>query len=147
MKIERRIQNMVERFGQVSGWENKYKLVIELGKELPDLDQELKIDKFKVKGCTSQVWLIPSFENGKVKFLADSDSVLVKGIIALLLNIYSDSSPDEIISTKADFLKEIGLMENLTMNRSNGLTSMIKQIQLYAFAYQALAKSEATGKQ
>lgn len=140
MRIEDRIHSLIEQFSQLRDWESKYKLVIELGKALPPLDDQFKNDKFKVKGCTSQVWLIPSFENNLVQFKADSDSVLVKGIIALLVNVYSNSTPQEILSHKADFLKEIGLMENLTMNRSNGLTSMIKQIQMYAFAYQSLEK-------
>ena len=140
IKISDRIKGLVEQFSRLPDWEARYKLVIELGKGLEPLAEELKTDKYKVKGCTSQVWLVPSFENNLVKFSADSDSVLVKGIIALLVNVYSDSSPQEILENKADFLKEIGLMENLTMNRSNGLTSMIKQIQMYAFAYQSLVK-------
>lgn len=140
MTISDRIKGLIERFSQLSDWEAKYKLVIELGKALAPLADEFKIDKYKVKGCTSQVWLVPSFENNQVEFRADSDSVLVKGIIALLVNVYSGATPQEILENKPDFLKEIGLMENLTMNRSNGLTSMIKQIQMYAFAYQSLVK-------
>lgn len=138
--INERIHQLTEQFSHLRDWEAKYKLVIELGKALPPLTEELKVDKYKVKGCTSQVWLIPSFENNLVRFQADSDSVLVKGIIALLVKVYSEASPTDILSHKPDFLKEIGLMENLTMNRSNGLTSMIKQIQMYAFAFQSLEK-------
>lgn len=138
--VENRIKELTDQFTSLKDWEGKYKLVIELGKGLAPLDDQFKVDKYKVKGCTSQVWLLPKFENGLVHFQADSDSVLVKGIIALLLKVYSEASPDDILNHKPDFLKDIGLMENLTMNRSNGLTSMMKQIQMYAFAFKSLGK-------
>jgi cysteine desulfuration protein SufE len=139
MNIQDKIQKITERFGRISDWEGKYREIISLGKALPELKEDLKLDKFKVKGCQSQVWLIPEFKDGKVFFAADSDSVLVKGIIALLVEVYSGENPSEILATKPDFLTSIGLMENLTMNRSNGLASMIKQIQMYAIAFKSLA--------
>ncbi|MFZ4713662.1 MAG: SufE family protein [Bacteriovoracaceae bacterium] len=138
MNIHEKVQIIVERFSRISDWESKYKEMITLGKALPAFDETVRLDKFKVKGCQSQVWLVPTFKEGKIFFQADSDSVLVKGIIALLLEVYSGESPSDILITKADFLTSIGLMENLTMNRSNGLTSMIKQIQMYAMVFKTM---------
>lgn len=138
--IESKIQNLVDRFSQINDWESKYKEIISLGKDLVALTPEERLDKFKVKGCQSQVWLVPEFKEGKLFFKADSDSVLVKGIISLLVHIYSGEDCATIIATKPDFLKTIGLFENLTMNRSNGLMSMIKQMQLYAVAFNSLKK-------
>ena len=139
MNIQEKIQKITERFSRITDWESKYKEIISLGKALPELKEELKLDKFKVKGCQSQVWLIPEFKEGKIFFVADSDSVLVKGIIGLLVEVYSGESPSDILATKPEFLTTIGLMENLTMNRSNGLASMIKQIQMYAIAFKSMA--------
>lgn len=140
MMINEKIKKIIERFDRFSDWEAKYKEMIALGKSLSPISDEMRQDKFKVKGCQSQVWLIPEFKEGKILFYADSDSVLVKGIIALLVEVYSGETPDNILSTKPDFLTTIGIMENLTMNRSNGLMSMIKQIQMYAVAYKAMQK-------
>lgn len=140
MSIIDRIKTITERFNNIKTWEDKYKELITLGKEYQSLEELEKDDKFKVKGCTSQVWLLPRFDQGKIFFKADSDSTLVKGIVSLLVYVYSDSTPDEIISNKPEFLKEIGIMENLTMNRSNGLASMMKQIQMYALVYKTQIK-------
>ncbi len=140
MLINEKIQKIIERFNKFSDWESKYKEMISIGKSLPAISEEMRQDKFKVKGCQSQVWLIPEFKEGKITFYADSDSVLVKGIIALLVEVYSGETPDNILGTKPDFLTTIGIMENLTMNRSNGLMSMIKQIQMYAVAFKAMQK-------
>lgn len=135
-KIEERVQDIASDFARFKDWEGRYKHLVELGKELPEISEDKKSETFKVRGCQSQVWLIPSLENKRVYFEADSDASIVKGIVALLVSIYSDNTPQEILSLKLDFLDQIGLKQHLSMNRANGLASMIKQIQMYAYAYQ-----------
>lgn len=137
--IQERVSRVINDFNQLPDWEERYKKLIEWGKNLPPLSEEFKTDKYLIKGCQSQVWLYPDFIQGQVIFRADSDAILVKGIVALLLYVYSTSSPAEILETKPDFLTAIGLTEHLSMNRTNGLKAMIKQIQLYALAYGALS--------
>lgn len=138
MKTSEEIINEIEAdFARFKDWEGRYKHLVELGRDLPDLAEEKKVDMFKVKGCQSQVWLIPSLSDNKIVFEADSDGSIVRGIVALLLKIYSHRTPDEILQTKLDFLDKIGLKQHLSMNRANGLASMIKQIQMYALAYKA----------
>lgn len=129
-----------ERFLKFTDWEDRYKELIHLGRELPAYPEDKREDKFKVKGCQSQVWLFPEFKDGRVYFHADSDAVLVKGIVALLVSVYSDATPDEIILTKPDFLKEVGITEHLSMNRSNGLAAMMKQMQMYALVLKSTQK-------
>ena len=137
--IENRAKVLVERFSQYTDWEDRYRELIKIGKSLSPLEEQYQIEKYLIKGCQSQVWLVPSYKDGRVFFSADSDAILVKGIIGLLVEAYSTSTPDEILSYKADFLKEIGITEHLSMNRTNGLASMLKQIQMYAFAYKTLS--------
>lgn len=134
------ITQIKEDFSKLNSWEDKYKEIIKYGKSLEPMEDEFKEEKFRVKGCQSQVWLHPKFEGGVVLFVADSDSMLVKGIVALLLKVYNSKTPDEILSTKAEFLKEIGITDHLSMNRTNGLAAMMKQIQLYALAYKSLGE-------
>lgn len=134
------ITQIKEDFSKLNSWEDKYKEIIKYGKSLEPMEDEFKEEKFRVKGCQSQVWLHPKFEGGVVLFAADSDSMLVKGIVALLLKVYNSKTPDEILSTKAEFLKEIGITDHLSMNRTNGLAAMMKQIQLYALAYKSLGE-------
>ncbi len=134
MALENRCTELVKKFKNFEGWEDKYKYIISLGKELEPMDEVLKTDANKVKGCQSQVWLFPSVIDGKIFFQADSDASIVKGIISLLLKVYSDATPDEILKTKPGFLGTIGLSEHLSMGRANGLNSMMKQISMYAFA-------------
>ncbi len=138
MEIAAKIDHLVQKYKDMNSWEDRYKSIIQDGKKMDSLDQEYLLDKYKVNGCQSQVWLIPSLKSGKVYFKADSDAMLVKGIIQLLVSVYSGSTPQEIMETKADFLKEIGITEHLSMNRSNGLASMVKQIQMYAIAFKSL---------
>jgi cysteine desulfuration protein SufE len=133
--IESRVKTIVEKFSAFENWEDRYKNVISMGKELADFPEEHRLEENKVKGCQSQVWIVPELKDGKIIFYADSDASIVKGIIALLLNVYSDATPDEILSTKPDFLEEIGLRQHLSMSRANGLSSMLKQISMYALAY------------
>lgn len=138
MHIDERINSIVERFQSFEQWEDRYRDIIKLGKGLNGLNEEDKQEKYRIKGCQSQVWLKASLNEGKVFLNADSDAVLVKGIVALLINVYSDSTPEEILSHRPDFLNEIGITEHLSMNRTNGLASMVKQIQMYALAFKAL---------
>ena len=137
MNLDERIRPLVSHFQGLGNWEERYRYFISLGKELPPLSNEQKIEANKVKGCTSQVWLVPSLQEGKVVFLVDSDADIVRGLAAFLIKIYSDATPEEILATKAWFVREMELGQYLSMNRVNGLGSMIKKISLYALAYQA----------
>ena len=139
MSITERVQSVIDRFNKYDDWEDKYKELIKFGKNLDELEEKFWIDKFKIKGCQSQVWLRPAYQNGCVIFQAASDAVLVKGIIALITEVYSDSTPDEILTLKADFLKQIGITDHLSMNRTNGLASMLKQVHMYAMVFKSLS--------
>ena len=138
MQIADKIDQLKSRYMQYPSWEDRYRQLIKSGKNLPSMNKEEKLEKFRIKGCQSQVWLKPVYKNGVINFLADSDAVLVKGIISLLLEVYSGESPEVILQNSPDFLKEIGITEHLTMNRTNGLASMVKQVQIYAAAFSAL---------
>ncbi len=138
-----RVNQIKQRLGQYSDWEDRYKELIQLGKSLQNYPEDKRDEKYKVKGCQSQVWLYPELKDGRVYFFGDSDAVLVKGIVGLLLSVYSDATPDEILSTKPEFLKEVGITEHLSMNRSNGLAAMMKQIQMYALVFKSLNQQKA----
>lgn len=133
--IESRINDLVDRFSKFKDWEDRYSSIIELGKSLPEMNEAYKTESNKVKGCQSQVWLFAELSGDKVIFHADSDATIVKGLVALLVHVYSGATPDEILKTKPTFLETIGLREHLSMSRANGLNSMVKQISLYAMAY------------
>ena len=138
-----KVNQIKQRLGQYSDWEDRYKELIQLGKSLQNYPEDKRDEKYKVKGCQSQVWLYPELKDGRVYFFGDSDAVLVKGIVGLLLSVYSDATPDEILATKPEFLKEVGITEHLSMNRSNGLAAMMKQIQMYALVYKSLNQQKA----
>ena len=140
MEIQDRVAQVKERFLKYNDWEDRYKELIHLGKELSAYPEDKRDDKYKVKGCQSQVWLFPEFKDGRVYFHADSDAMLVKGIVGLLVNVYSNATPDEILSTKPEFLREVGITEHLSMNRSNGLAAMMKQMQMYALVFKTMSK-------
>lgn len=135
MSLQDRQKQIVAEFSGLNDWEDRYKKLIELGKALPELPDSKKIEDFKVKGCQSQVWIHARLENGRVIFEADSDAILVRGLVALLLRVYSDATPKEIMETPPDFVKEIGLESKLSPSRANGLFSMIKQMKFYAMAF------------
>jgi len=139
--IQERVTRVKERFLQFKDWEDRYKELILIGRELSSYPEDKREDKFKVKGCQSQVWLYPEFKEGRVYFHADSDALLVKGIVGLLVSVYSDATPDEILATKPEFLKEVGITEHLSMNRSNGLAAMMKQMQMYAVVLKSINKA------
>ena len=128
--IKERIATIVDEFAGLGDWENRYRHIIKLGKELPEIEEQHRVDANKVKGCQSQVWLFAELKDKKIVFQADSDASIVKGIIALLLRVYSNSTPDDILMTKPIFLDDIGLKQHLSMSRANGLNSMVKQISI-----------------
>lgn len=136
--IQERITQVKGRFQVFEDWEERYKELIQMGKELAAYPEEQRQEKFKIKGCQSQVWLYPSFTEGRLRLSADSDALLVKGIIAVLVAVYDGATPDEVLADKGDFLREIGITEHLSMNRSNGLASMLKQIHMYAAVFKSL---------
>lgn len=136
-----RTTQIKDRFLKYGDWEDRYKELIQLGRSLAPFPEDKREEKYKVKGCQSQVWLFPEFKDGRVYFHADSDALLVKGIVALLTSVYSDATPDEILTTKPEFLKEVGITEHLSMNRSSGLASMMKQIQMYALVFKSMQKA------
>lgn len=133
---------IIDEFSLFGDWMDKYEYIIELGKDLPLIDEEFKQDDYLVRGCQSKVWLHASLEDGKVIFKADSDAVITKGIIGLLIRVLSGHSPQEILDADLYFLDKIGLKEHLSPTRANGLVSMLKQIKLYALAFQ----KQLTGK-
>lgn len=136
MTIEEKQQELIETFALLLDWEQKYEYIINLGKELPDMPKDKKNENNLIKGCQSQVWLDAEFSDGKIFFWADSDGILPKGIISLLVNIYNGHTAQEILNTNFDFISKIGLQEFLSPSRANGLSSMIKQIKFYAVAFQ-----------
>jgi cysteine desulfuration protein SufE len=127
--------DIIQEFDRYSDWTDKYKYLIALGKDLPSMEEAHKTDDNIVKGCQSRVWLHADLEDQKIDFTADSDAAIVRGLIALLLRFYSGRTPDEILMTQPDFFKKIGMDQHLSMTRSNGLASMIKQMKIYAMAY------------
>ncbi len=136
MTIQEKAKLVIDEFSIFDDWMDKYSYLIELGKELPLIDEKYKNETHLISGCQSRVWLHAEEKNGIVKFTADSDAVITKGIISLLISVLSGSSPSEIITANFDFLDEIGLKSHLSPTRANGLVSMIKQMQLYARALQ-----------
>jgi cysteine desulfuration protein SufE len=126
---------IVREFNLFPDWTDKYEHIISIGKKLSPIDPIHKVDSNKVHGCQSQVWLHAQYIDGKVHYQADSDALIVKGIIALLLRLYNDRSPDEIIETNPDFISKIGLDKHISQNRANGLLAMLKQIKLYAVVF------------
>ncbi len=139
-----KVDEIIKEFEQLGQWEERYRHLIQLGKALPELPEEAKTEANKVKGCQSQVWLVTELEtrNGEpvIVYRGDSDAAIVKGIVALLLRVYSGLSPQEVLDLDTAFIDRIGLRQHLSMSRANGLNSMLKQINLYAFAYQQKIK-------
>jgi cysteine desulfuration protein SufE len=137
-----RQDKIIAEFQSINGWEDRYKKIIEMGKALPELPENLKVEEAKVKGCQSQVWLHASLDaSQRIVFQGDSDALIVRGLVALLLQVYSGSRPEEILASPPQFLKAIGFEGNLSPSRANGLFAMIKQIQMFAMAFQYQIKS------
>ena len=135
MTIENLQENLIEDFSFFEDWTQKYEYMIELSKSMDEMDDDKKNDENLIKGCQSKVWLDAELKNGKLKFQADSEAIITKGIIAILLQVFDNKSPEEIIESDVSFIEKIGLKEHLSPNRANGLYSMIKQIKFYAIAY------------
>ncbi len=133
--IEQVEAEIVEEFSLFDSWDDKYEYIIDLGKKLAPLDERYKIDENKVRGCQSTVWLAAHFREGKIFFEADSDAIIVKGLISLLIRVLSGHTPEAILAAKLDFIREIGMTTHLAQTRSNGLLSMVKQMKHYALAY------------
>ena len=131
------IQNeIIEEFSMFDDWMQRYEYMIELGKSLPLTDKEHKTDENIIKGCQSKVWLHASLNEGKVHYTADSDAIITKGIISILIRAFNNQTPKDILEADTLFIDEIGLKEHLSPTRANGLVSMLKQIKMYAIAYQ-----------
>lgn len=137
MTINEIQDSIIDEFSMFEDWMDRYQQLIELGRELPAIDEKKKTDQYLIKGCQSKVWLDANLVDGKIHFTADSDAIITKGIVSLLIKVLSDRTPKEILDTDLYFIDKIGLKENLSPTRSNGLVAMIKQIKMYALAYQA----------
>ncbi len=136
MTIKEIQADIVDEFSMFDDWMQRYEYMIELGKSLPLIEEQYRIDDHLIKGCQSKVWVHAAMEDDKLKFTADSDAIITKGIIAILIRAFSDQHPQDIIDADTAFIDEIGLKEHLSPTRANGLVSMIKQLKLYAIAYQ-----------
>ena len=141
-RIEEVENEIIEEFGFFSDWQDKYEYIIELGRKLGGFPEDKRTDDNKVKGCQSSVWLTTEADNGTIIFKADSDSVIVKGLIALLIRVLSGKQPEEIMNAKLEFIDKIGLKQHLAGTRTNGLAAMIKQMKMYALAYKAKEQLE-----
>ena len=139
MTIDQIQNEIVEEFSGLEDWMDKYAYLIEIGNELPPIDPKYKIESNLIRGCQSRVWLHQEFTDGKIVFEAESDALIVKGLVALLLRIYSNRTPHEILASEPRFIDEIGLRQHLSPTRSNGLLAMVKQMKLYALAYEKIS--------
>lgn len=136
MTIKAIQEELIDEFAMFENWEERYQYMIDLGKTLPIIDEEYKTQENIIKGCQSKVWVHAEMDNDKVVFTADSDAIITKGIIAILIRVFSNQNPQDIIEADTGFIDEIGLKEHLSPTRANGLVSMIKQLKMYAIAYQ-----------
>ncbi|KKB52194.1 MULTISPECIES: SufE family protein [Parabacteroides] len=141
MTINELQDNVIEEFSAFDDWMDKYALLIDLGNSLPALEDKYKTESNLIEGCQSRVWLQADYEDGKIIFKGESDAVIVKGIVSLLINVLSGHTPQEILDTDLYFIEQIGLKEHLSPTRSNGLVAMVKQMRMYALAYKT--KEEA----
>ena len=142
MNIQEVEQQIIEEFDLFEDWMDKYNYIIELGKELPLIDPKYKTQQYLIVGCQSQVWLYASYENGVITFTADSDAIITKGIVNLLIRVLSGRTPKEIMEAPLNYLDQIGIKNHLSPTRSNGLASMIKQMKMYAIAFDLKKETE-----
>lgn len=143
MTLKSRQEEIKKELGAIENWEDRYILIIDWGKRLPSIGEELKKDDYLIKGCQSKVWLHAELtEDKKVKIVGDSDALIVRGLVAVILRAYSDSSPQEILQDDASFLKDLGFNQNLSPSRTNGINSMLKQIKMFALAFDYKLKSQ-----
>ena len=137
MTIEENELEIIEEFSMFDEWMDKYEFIIEIGKELSVFEDKFKVEDNLIKGCQSRVWVQADFKNDIIQLSADSDAIITKGIIALLIRVLNNQKPEDILQAKLTFIKEIGLQEHLSPTRANGLLGMVKQIKTYALAYMA----------
>ena len=135
MNIQEAEEKIISEFDLFEDWMDRYNYIIELGKELPLISDEYKTEKYLISGCQSQVWLHADYQDGKIFFTADSDAIITKGIVNLLIRVLSGQTPQDILNAPLDYINQIGLREHLSPTRSNGLASMIKQMKVYALAF------------
>ncbi|HUH50675.1 MAG TPA: SufE family protein [Flavobacterium sp.] len=135
MTIKEVQDEIIDEFLMFDDWAERYEYIIDLGKSLPMIDEQYKTDTNLIRGCQSKVWLHAEQNDGKIKFTADSDAILTKGVIAIMIRVFSGQNSQDILDASTDFVDEIGLKEHLSPTRANGLVSMIKQIKMYALAY------------
>lgn len=140
MTINEIQDDILDEFSLFDDWMDKYQYLIDLGRKLPIIDDKHKTEEYLIKGCQSQVWVFAELKEGKVVFTADSDAIITKGIISLLIRVLSNQTPQDILDSDLHFIDAIGLKENLSPTRSNGLLAMIKQMKMYALAFNAQAK-------
>ena len=135
-KIKQIQEEIVDEFSMFDDWMQRYEYMIELGKSLPLIEEKYRVEENLIKGCQSKVWVHAEMEDEKLIFTADSDAIITKGIVAILIRAFSNQHPSEILEADTQFIDEIGLKEHLSPTRANGLVSMIKQLKMYAIAYQ-----------
>lgn len=138
MTIDEKQDEIIAEFADIDDWMDRYGYIIDLGNALPPIDEKYRTPQHLIEGCQSRVWLNAELIDGKVHYTADSDAIIVKGIISLLIDVLSDHSPDEILNADLRFIDEIGLSSHLSPTRSNGLLAMVKQMRLYAMAFKQL---------
>lgn len=139
--IQEKQNEIIEEFSMLEDWTDKYQYIIDAGQELPELDDQYKTEENKVKGCQSQVWLHTDMDQGKVVYEADSDAMITKGLISMLVRVLSNEDPESILNTELYFIDNVGMREHLSPTRSNGLSAMVKQMKTYALAYKAKAEN------
>lgn len=142
MTIEELQEEVIEEFSDFDDWMDRYQLLIDLGNDVPPLDPKYKTEQNLIQGCQSRVWLQADLVDGKIVYQAESDALIVKGIVALLIRVLSGHTPDEILNTDLHFIDDIGLKEHLSPTRSNGLLAMVKQMRIYALAFKAKQESK-----
>lgn len=142
MTIDQKQQEVIDEFADIDDWMDRYAYIIDLGNALPPIDESLKTPGRLIEGCQSRVWLNAEYADGKINYTADSDAIIVKGIISLLISVLNGHTPDEILNADLRFIDEIGLSEHLSPTRSNGLLAMVKQMKLDALAFRELEKAK-----
>jgi cysteine desulfuration protein SufE len=142
MTIQAIQQEIIEEFAGLGEWMDRYNYLIDLGKDLPMIDPAFRNDEYLIRGCQSRVWLNAELDGDRIVFTADSDAIITKGLAALIIRVFTNHTPDEILGANLDFIDQIGLKEHLSPTRSNGLVSMIRQIRYYALAWQAKMKTD-----
>jgi cysteine desulfuration protein SufE len=141
--IQERQEEIIEEFSMFEDWMQRYEYMIELGKSLPIIDEKHKIEENIIKGCQSKVWVYAEMDDDQVNYTADSDAIITKGIIAILIRVFSGQKPEDVMNADTSFIDEIGLKEHLSPTRANGLVSMIKQMKMYAIAYNSQQQNKA----